>query len=161
MKTQIKFLIFLAVTGLAVLLLTRHAESETAEEPPSPVKAWVDPLSHAQRVWLGALEWCESKGNGEAINKVDRDGTPSYYWYQFKPGTFRGFAEKYGLIEKGKTDAEIAVLMKSYELTNAMMEQMILDPTITAKTWRYQLFPGCTEKLGTPPRLSTKTIDKV
>lgn len=115
-----------------------------------PIK--VEIITHRQKVWLGALEWCESRGVGEAINKVDKDGTPSYYWLQFKPGTFRGYGEKYGLIEKGKSTEQIMELMKSYELTIAIMENMIADPTITDKQWRYSLFPGCTAKLGTPPR---------
>lgn len=137
---------------LAFILLVTIKPSAQGVEPeqvPPPL------LTHEQEVWLHALQWCESHGNGEAINKVDKDGTPSYYWYQFKPGTFRGYGEKYLLIEIGKTDEEIMELMKNYELTYSIMERMVADPTITAKQWRYSLFPGCTAKLGTPPRVST------
>lgn len=144
----------MAVALAVTLLIAKTAESDVA--PTLPKEVWIDPLTHQQRIWLGALEWCESRGNVQAINKVDKDGTPSYYSHQFKPGTFRFYGEKYGLVPKGKTDADIMELMKNYELTVKIMEQMILDQSISAHEWRYSLFPGCTAKLGTPPRLSTK-----
>jgi hypothetical protein len=105
-------------------------------------------LTHKQFVWMMSLEWCESKGSGAAINPKDRDGTPSYYWDQFKPETFRGYGEKYGLIEKGKTIEEIHVLMKSYLLTEQIMVNMISDPDVK---WSHE-FPACTAKLGNPPK---------
>jgi len=108
-------------------------------------------LSHPQEVWLYALEWCESRGVITSVNPNDKDNTPSYYSHQFKPGTFKSFGEKYGLIEKGKTDEEIKLLMKDYDLTIKIMQQMILDKDITAHEWRYSLFPGCIKKLGLPP----------
>jgi hypothetical protein len=117
-------LVTLIVVYVLLLLFTAHIANSKKPEVVTvePEKAWVDPLTHEQRVWLGALEWCESKGKGDALNKVDKDGTASYWWYQFKPGSFRAYGVKYGLIEQGKTDAEIMVLMKSYELTNSIME---------------------------------------
>ena len=118
----------------------------------------VDILTHPQRIWLGALEWCESHGVVTAINPKDKDNTPSYYSFQFKPGTFRGYGEKYGLIEIGKTDAEIKELMKNYKLTVLIMEQMILDKDIKPIVWRNSLFPGCTAKLGTPPKTDISTV---
>ncbi len=157
MKQTLKILFFVVIVTIIInLLITKKAKSDVEEVVvPAPV-VWVDPLTHPQRVWLGALEWCESKGNPEAINKVDKDGTPSYWWYQFKPSTFKGFGVKYGLIAKETTLAQVAVLMKDYGLTINIMEHMVLDPDITPKQWRYSLFPGCTTKLGTPPKLSPK-----
>lgn len=38
-------------------------------------------LTHQQEVWIYALEFCESRGNTEAINPKDLDGTPSYGAY--------------------------------------------------------------------------------
>lgn len=148
MKKQTKIALFIALVGLLITLIPIKAATYTAvvESVPKPT------LTHRQKVWLGALEWCECKGVGTAINQVDKDGTPSYYWFQFKPGTFRGYGEQYGLIEKGKTDAEIMELMKNYELTYAIMEQMVLDENISNKQWRYSLFPDCVAKNGPPPR---------
>ena len=106
-------------------------------------------LTHAQFVWLGALEWCESRGQGvKAVNPKDKDGTPSYYWWQFKPETFKAFGEKYGLFEKGKSIAEIKELMKGYLLTVQVMVNMIPDKAVD---WDNE-FPGCVAKLGPPPQ---------
>lgn len=151
MKKQTKAFIAALITLVLAALFTLKTAAREPEPEPTPEPL----LTHEQTVWMHALQWCESHGNGEAINKVDKDGTPSYYWYQFKPGTFRQYGEKYLLIETGKSDEEIMELMKNYELTYSIMEHMVADPTITAKQWRYSLFPGCTAKLGTPPRVST------
>jgi len=120
----------------------------------------IDPLTHEQRVWLGALEWCESRGKTGAVKPKDRDNTPSYYSFQFKPGTFVQYGEKYGLIQPELKEGEIMELMKNYTITYKIMERMVLDTDITNKQWRNQLFPECVAKLGTPPRLSTESIDK-
>jgi len=148
MKKQTKIALLIALVGLLITLIPTKVATYTvvAEEDPKPT------LTHRQKAWVGSLEWCESQGIGTAINEVDKDGTPSYYWFQFKPGTFRGYGEQYGLIEKGKTDAEIMVLMKNYELTYAIIEQMVMDKSISDRTWRYSLFPGCVAKNGPPPR---------
>lgn len=156
MKTHIKRALVQATIVILTAIILSLATARVLEGRAIPVAeaepVKVEIITHRQKVWLGALEWCESQGHGDAINKVDKDGTPSYYWLQFKPGTFRGYGEKYLLIEKGKSDEEIMELMKNYELTIDIMEHMIADPEITAKQWRYSLFPGCTAKLGTPPR---------
>lgn len=154
MLLAISIAMSMATVAIAAKLAKNPVMVEPLEEP------YIDPLTHQQRVWLGALEWCESKGVHTAVNPNDKDNTPSYYSFQFKPGTFRGYGEKYGLIEIGLANDEIMEQMKSYEITYKIMEQMILDTDITAKQWRYQLFPGCTAKLGTPPRLSTQSVDK-
>ena len=105
-------------------------------------------LNHRQRVWLGVLEWCESTAIGTKVNKVDKDGTPSYYWYQFKPETFRAYGEKYELITKGKSILEIKELMKDYVLTIKIMVRMVQDPDVQ---WTHE-FPGCVAKYGPPPK---------
>lgn len=105
-------------------------------------------LSHRQQVWLGALEWCESRGIQTAINEIDLDGTPSYYSFQFKPDTFKMYGEKYSVIEKGKSREEIMELLKEYDLQKQIVENMILDPNIR---WERQ-FPWCVKKLGRPPK---------
>lgn len=104
-----------------------------------------DILSKPQRVWLGALEWCESRGRVQAVNPKDRDNTPSYGLLQFKPATFNYYAEKYGIAttSKGYMDGGVQELI---------VEQMILKGV----DWSQQ-FPDCTKRLGLPPKLSTQT----
>lgn len=107
-----------------------------------------DPLSYQQRAWLGALMWCESRGNPEAVNPQDTDNTPSYGILQFKPGTFSDFAPKYGITTKDYKDPDAQI---------AIVEYWIMHPGEVK--WQNQ-FPGCVKKLGVPPKLSTSTIDK-
>lgn len=106
--------------------------------PPLIIK---DILSHRQRAWLYALMWCESKARPEAINKFDRDGTPSYGILQFKPGTFKYFMAQYNL--GTSTD------FMDPQLQQKIVEQMIIQKNIK---WSQQ-FPDCSSnrKLGTPP----------
>lgn len=96
-------------------------------------------LSHQQEVWLGALEWCESRGDNTAINPLDNDGTASYYAFQFKPSTFSHFAKKYAI--EGK--------ISDYEAQKAIVEQMILDKSVNLG----KQFPNCVKKLGLPSLL--------
>jgi hypothetical protein len=105
-------------------------------------------LPHRQEVWVHALEWCESRAINEAVNENDLDGTPSYYNWQFKPGTFKAMGERYGIIEKGKTNSEIMELLKSYELQHKIVNAMVKD----AKNINWeQTFPACVARLGRPP----------
>lgn len=114
-----------------------------------PVTEITPLLSHSQEVWLHALEWCESRGVVTAVNPKDLDNTPSYYSFQFKPGTFKGFGLQYGVLKKEEVDTkeELMEKLKDYELQKAIVTQMILDP----KTSWYTQFPGCVKKLGKPP----------
>jgi hypothetical protein len=109
---------------------------------------WETILSHRQKIWLGALEWCESRGDAEAINPKDKDGTPSYYSFQFKPKTFIYYVEKYGVVPGGLTDQNILERMKDYGTTKLIVANMILDPKVK---WEVE-FPGCIKKLGRPPK---------
>lgn len=105
-------------------------------------------VSHAEETWLSALEWCESRGNPLAINPMDSDGTPSYYSFQFKPGTFRWLGEKYELISKGQSDIAIMSLMKETELQRQIVRRMIKDTDINIANQ----FPDCVlHKIGFPP----------
>lgn len=157
MKKNIKFFVILTLVSAYIV---GHYENQYKANADQLVtittpQATVDILTHKQRVYLGALEWCESQGEADIVNPKDRDNTPSYYYFQFKPDTFRGYGEKYKLIPKGKSTVEIMVLMKDHDLTIKIMEQLMLDPTVSNTEWRTSLFPGCTKKLGNPPRLST------
>lgn len=99
----------------------------------------LDSLSHRQRAWLGALEWCESGGRPGAINPKDRDGTPSNGILQFKPSTF-------------------AYYQKVYNVTGTLMDADAQEDIVASMIqdgdridWHHQ-FPDCTKKLGTPPK---------
>lgn len=150
MKTKIKILIGLIVIGICfggVKVLGKMSEiAEVVYVAPEEVKPIV---THAQDVWISALEWCESKGVEEAINPKDRDGTKSFYSFQFKPGTFRSYGEKYGVIKKGLSEEKIRELMKSQELQRKIVENMINDKSVR---WAQQ-FPDCVKnKIGYPPK---------
>ena len=96
-------------------------------------------LSYAQKAWLGSLEWCESRGQPDAVNPEDSDGTPSYGILQFKPSTFDEFAKRYGIATTtGYMDPEVQ---------EEIVTQMILRGDVN---WSRQ-FPACTKKLGYPP----------
>ena len=105
-------------------------------------------ITHAQDVWISSLEWCESKAKPTAINPKDKDGTPSYYSFQFKPYTFKSYGELYGVIEKGLSVEKRAELIKSQPLQRKIVENMVNDKKVV---WMQQ-FPGCVKKLGYPPK---------
>lgn len=105
-------------------------------------------LTDAQKGWRDDLEMCESGGNSEVINPLDKDGTPSYYAFQFKPGTFRGYGEQYKVIPKGLTQEELMEQLKSRQLQSDIVGYMILDPQVN---W-FQQFPDCVRRLGLPPQ---------
>lgn len=143
--------LLLALASLVVILsvVTPIAAGKTeveAHEQEDPIKT---ELEQRREVWAHALEWCESRGNREAINGRDVDGTPSYYSLQFKPGTFLGYGVKYGLIPEGTSIAEVMLLMEDYDLTRAILWQMFDDEDVN---W-YNEFPDCVRnKIGPPPR---------
>lgn len=128
-------LAYLAVFGL-VMWNTRDVTRATSNQ----VSHGTPTLDHQQKAWLGALEWCESRGNPKAVNPKDRDNTPSYGLLQFKPGTFYGFAKKYGI-------ATTSLGYMDPEVQEAIVTQMILRGGID---WSWQ-FPACTKRLGPPP----------
>lgn len=126
------------ITTADILIARTIREDQKVEQLPPPA----DPLSHPQRAWLGALEWCESKGRPQAINPKDRDNTPSYGILQFKPSTLTYFGKMYG----------IAGDIMNPDTQEAIVEQMILQGGID---W-HQQFPVCSGILGKPPHsLST------
>lgn len=132
-------------TAIAEATTTIVAQVSIQQPPAQLIPIVVTPkdiLSKRQRAWLGALMWCESKARPEALNKVDRDGTPSYGILQFKPGTFHYFLKRYNL--GTSTD------YLDPELQQRIVEQMILKADVK---WSQQ-FPDCTRKLGTPPQVA-------
>ena len=120
-----------ATTALSFATLMPVTAPPIVEEPK---------LTHQQDVWISALEWCESRGNAEAINPKDLDGTPSYGAFQFKPSTLEMFAKKYGVA---------TTTLMDYATQRKVVEQMVLHRDEIK--WENQ-FPWCVKKLGRPPR---------
>lgn len=144
-------LIVAALAGIGVrgkIAAGSQEATQDASKQATSTLTIINPVSHAQSVYIEALEWCESRGNTDAINKVDRDGTPSYYSWQWKPATFAHYAIKYGVLPKGAPADQVNRAMHNYTLELKVVEEMVLD----AKNinWR-QEFPDCTKKIGYPP----------
>lgn len=119
---------------LIAMLFRSEMVSYTAEAETKPT------LSHAQQVWKSALEWCESRGNPDAVNEEDLDGTASYGAWQFKPSTLDYFSEKYGVA------TSTSVMNRDWQ--DRVVTQMILHRDEIK--WSQQ-FPWCVKKLGLPP----------
>lgn len=142
LRNALVITILVAFVSLLTLAATAHSKGDVGTATSTGPQ-----LTHQQEIWQDVLEWCESRGVESAINPKDLDGTPSYYSYQFKPGTFRYYGEKYGLIATSTSDAELKKLMQDYQLEHAIVSRMILDKTID---W-HQQFPWCIRKYGLPP----------
>ncbi len=126
------------------LTVANMAYSGTTVIIPKPIP---DKLTHAQRVYLGALEWCESRARADVVNENDPTGN-DYYWFQFQANTFYRYLYKYKLNDIWGEPSTLGQMMKNYEITMAIIENMILDKEIK---WSNE-FPSCVAKLGMPPR---------
>lgn len=106
--------------------------------------------THRQMVWIYALEFCESSGNNNAVNPKDRDGTPSYYAFQWKPDTFIYYASKrYKIIRDDLEFADYMNLMSDYDLQLEIIKRMVGERD---KIKWLNEFPVCVKKLGLPPK---------
>lgn len=133
-KVTVGIIVAIAVIALIPLLLQKRINAE----PPAPE---APQITHAQDTWMRALEWCESRGIPGAVNPKDRDGTPSYSSWQFKPSTLDYYAERYGVATTSVMDREVQ---------KAVLEQMLLH--YDEINWRQQ-FPDCiNRKIGMPPK---------
>lgn len=135
--------------GIIVAFISTQVKAKTV----APIEVPVDILTHQQRAWLGALEWCESGGNPKAINPKDKDNTPSYGILQFKPSTFNYFSGLYNITVPIPVAPAMAYMNPEVQIL--IVEQMIIREEVN---W-HQQFPACTSKLGLPP-VSTTSIDK-
>lgn len=141
----------LAALIATLILLSLGYEKSSADESSKTTSTTSKLiLSHQQEVYLYALEWCESKGVQTAVNPKDRDGTPSYYSFQFKPDTFKWLVVKYGILDKKDVDTleKVKEQMSNYELQKEIVKNMLFDKSIKFK----QQFPDCVLKLGQPPK---------
>lgn len=137
----------MAILAIAILLALPAKADTESKSADVPIHVQTD-LERRQELWINALEWCESRGVISAVNPKDRDNTPSYYSFQFKPSTFRMFGEKYEIIPEGKTDTQIMELMKDHDLQRDIVRRMINDKNVNLKTQ----FPDCIKnKIGMPP----------
>lgn len=108
-------------------------------EKPMPIKKAPAPMQIPDReTWLQLLEICESGGNPEALNPVDRDGTASHGLLQFKDSTFEMYRLRYGLGD---------VELYDPEAQRTIVRYMMDDPRVN---WERE-FPDCVNKLGRPP----------
>lgn len=159
---HMKKTIFVAVvTALLFLAIATRTVGSTTNIPEKPTASTTvqivtvvkevekkDILTYQQRAWVGALEYCESRGNPKAVNPNDLDNTPSYGILQFKPSTYTYFKMRY------KLDISDDYMDPAGQIK--IVEQMIIRSDVD---WSTQ-FPGCTRKLGLPPQstqLSTLT----
>ena len=136
---KVKYIILLAalVAAATTLLLIPSTVAYNGTATTTPERK----LTHAQEVWISALEWCESRGDPKAINPKDRDGTPSYGSFQFKPSTLDYFAKHYGIATTSVMDTDVQ---------HAVIEAMVLDAKDV--NWSQQ-FPDCVKrKVGYPPK---------
>lgn len=167
MERITKIILGILIVGLALIILATPAKAPAAkaieeiytpETETTPERQAASLAAHTRvaaaggttdpEEWLLALEWCESNCDNARINEIDRDGTPSYHLYQFKPDTLRGYGEAYGIIPQGLTDTEILKALKDIKITRAIVRAMMKDPSVD---W-YQQFPDCVRRLGLPPR---------
>jgi hypothetical protein len=144
----------LGILLVILLLMPLNFNGEPADPEQNKKLEWSEigiyrnELSHQQEIWLAVLEWCESRGIKTAVNPKDRDGTPSYYSFQFKPSTFKGYAIRYELLPADLEDEDYFNHMSDYELMKEIVRRMIGDPQVN---WRWE-FPDCVRKFGEPPK---------
>ena len=140
-----------AVAILTTFMVVPMVAAQKAPELPKPeiVKTLtVDGLTVAQIEWIRKLELCESSGNPRAVNPLDRDGTPSYGAFQFKPSTLDYYAKVYGIIFQDTDIADENVMSRPIQL--AVVQAMVRDSKNI--NWLQQ-FPDCVKRhIGFPPK---------
>lgn len=137
------FLLYMVPVFAQVTVVAGSTMATTSTSTIANIIATSTKITHQQEVWLHALEWCESHGNPKAINKVDRDGTPSYGAWQFKPQTFATLSKKYGVVGD----------IMDEEAQRQVVIGMLLDKSISNDELRYHQFPDCIQrKVGLPQR---------
>ena len=142
-----KILFIALLIGILAIIIAGSITTKVSYTKAEQVEKSNPELTRAQEAWLGALIWCESKGNAQAINPKDRDNTPSYGLLQFKPSTFELFKKQYGVTGK----------LMDPEVQEEIVKEMIIHGR---KDWTKQ-FPDCVRKLGKPPVvIHSKSVDK-
>ena len=141
-----------AIIGAASIVIATAVFTKTRDHVP-PVNTAVEEhkdasLEHRREVYIHALEWCESRGYNNAINEMDRDGTASYYNFQWKPSTFKYYSVKYKVLSADLEEADYFNWMGDYEMQHSILKKMLDDPKVV---WQNE-FPDCVnKKVGRPP----------
>lgn len=155
LKFNIIWFIVVCLSLLGLIFLARSAAAPAVEPPQLPVKNEIIKAVEAENIldpeleaWLDKLEYCESGGKSTAVNPKDLDGTPSYGAFQFKPGTLKHYGVKYGLVASNLETADYINLAFDPVLTRDIVRHMAYDEAVR---WRGE-FPGCTAKIGLPPK---------
>lgn len=150
MKSSYKYLLCFIVLVIACFLMLslwpKPAISISTSDIPIVATSTGPVLSLPQELWVDTLEYCESRGIVTAVNKMDLDGTPSYYSFQFKPSTFKYLGIYYGVLSTS-TPSDLMTLLKSRDLQREIVFYMVLD---RSTNW-HQQFPDCVNKFGRPP----------
>lgn len=89
---------------------------------------------------MEVLAQCES-GNRDDIVIVDTNGYRSYGKWQFQLATFRQYAEKYGLVEKGLSNDELRVHVLNGDLQAKVVYRMLTEDLGNLTHWK-----NCTTK---------------
>jgi hypothetical protein len=87
---------------------------------------------------------CESRGNPNALNKIDRDGTPSYGLLQFKPSTFHAVLKQY--IDPTITEEQSFAKIYDGDLQIKAFIAWFGDGRPIS--WWQQQFPACSKLYG-------------
>ena len=96
--------------------------------------------SRVRRI-LKDLVPCESGGNPDAINPMDRDGTPSLGLVQFKPSTLYEEGRRYKIFADIEPN-EIQNIIFDPSIQIAVVSRMIEERGTQRSFWLQQ-FPGC------------------
>lgn len=96
-KKLILIILIVLLAGISYFFFNRDSIKQTIESSITMIESI---RKERTMEWLEKISMCESSNNPKAINLKDRDGTASYGLLQFKPNTFREYAEKYGIIGK-------------------------------------------------------------
>lgn len=141
------------ILGLAVAIILTLIPRTTAKaedvETQNITQPFISTLTYPQRAWLGALEFCESRGN-EKITILDSNKKYSYGLLQFQVNTFLPFGIKYGILPASTTEASALKVIHDPELQERLAVAMIQDGM--SNRWK-----NCSESLGDPyPKLSPK-----
>jgi hypothetical protein len=122
-------------TEVPKVLTTKRIEPNKARYKYRPV---TDKTVFLDKVeWKRQLRKCESGGVDKALNPKDLDGTESIGRYQFKKGTFYGFAKKYNISVTDVWNGE-----EQEKILDKMIEDEKVDLTFQ--------FPDCTTRIGLP-----------
>lgn len=106
-------------------------------------------ITRRQEVWKNALQWHESRAILEAKNPKDRDGTPSWGPYQFKPGTVKNYGVKYKMLRNDLTNEEYIEYAKDIEFIDEIVDRMFCDSEVK---WEREFPVVVLEKIGFPPK---------